>query len=1055
MSHATVTETTGDANPNDRLQPVDARLYAAPASSTVDRFDNHAASSRASESLRFPGYEAKSLLSEFDDYVAGGGASRSVGHGFEVGDMVWGKVKSHPWWPGHVYNEAFASAAVRRTKREGHVLVAFFGDSSYGWFEPSELIPFDANFTEKSRQISSRNFLKAVEEAVDEASRRCGLGLVCRCRNPGNFCATNVEGYFSVQVPDYEPGVYSEAQIRRARSEFGAADMLSFVRQLALNPHAADRTSVAFTKNRATAFAFRRAVFEQYDETYAQAFGVQPRRPSDSPANLPVRHLPKAPLSGPMVIAETLGSEKIATKSVKVKDNFKKDKYLLMQRDEPSNTYQLSSRETPDAAGSYVHQKRPLAELAAPQALEKHEDTGFLSQYIAASGVKAEIAVVDQVQSDGSGLASQEIMLNYKDSSEEMTRSIEPVDVASKNMGRPDFSGEMALPFIVNEASQSTNLESKTSIDVKNDGNVIPSGPHEDFQQTEQGLLAISDEVKHHKLNADGVFKKIKVHKRPANDLKSDTSAIEGKKTKKMKKGLNLQPTSGHLEKTSTSEKSVQLSGKSEKSVTIGLAPREDLLSEPAQVDVSTSNLTPMDSIAEVNIELPQLLGDLQALALDPFHGVKRGIPAVTRQFFLRFRSLVYQKSLPVSPPTVTENEAAEVCVTKPSSGVGASDGPDDHARASPLTKPVKHIVRPDDPTKAGRKRALSDRQEENTAKRLKKIKDIKALAAEKKATSQKTSEARQGEGKESMAQVPPKVVKPELTRKVVRPAKAVEPTILVMKFPPKTSLPSVAELKARFARFGPMDQSGLRVFWKTSTCRVVFLHKVDAQSAYKYAEANQSLFGNVGVKCFLRELGDSSSEVSEGAKARGDNGANETPRMKDPAVVQRQTSVSAQQPPQLKSILKKSTGDELGQGTANGGSSKGTPRVKFMLGGEESSKGEQLMVGNRNNFNSASFADGGAPSVAMDFNSKNVHKAISQPSLPNIPPPQFTKIPQHNLHNSEMALRNTPNFINATASATATTVDISQQMIGLLTRCNDIVTNLTSLLGYVPYHPL
>ncbi|KAG0451892.1 hypothetical protein HPP92_011020 [Vanilla planifolia] len=67
-------------------------------------------------------------------------------HGFRTGDMVWGKVKSHPWWPGHIFNEAFASPSVRRTKREGHVLVAFFGDSSYGWFDPAELIPFEPYF---------------------------------------------------------------------------------------------------------------------------------------------------------------------------------------------------------------------------------------------------------------------------------------------------------------------------------------------------------------------------------------------------------------------------------------------------------------------------------------------------------------------------------------------------------------------------------------------------------------------------------------------------------------------------------------------------------------------------------------------------------------------------------------------------------------------------------------------------------------------------------------------------------------------------------------------
>ncbi|CAI9778717.1 unnamed protein product [Fraxinus pennsylvanica] len=68
-----------------------------------------------------------SLLSGFDEFVANGNGE-AVGNGYQVGDMVWGKVKSHPWWPGFIHNEAFATPSVRRTKHEGHVLVAFFGD---------------------------------------------------------------------------------------------------------------------------------------------------------------------------------------------------------------------------------------------------------------------------------------------------------------------------------------------------------------------------------------------------------------------------------------------------------------------------------------------------------------------------------------------------------------------------------------------------------------------------------------------------------------------------------------------------------------------------------------------------------------------------------------------------------------------------------------------------------------------------------------------------------------------------------------------------------------
>ncbi|KAJ1387420.1 PWWP domain [Sesbania bispinosa] len=308
MSHyrehlATVSETTGDANPNNQVRnsssselgsasEVSARISDVPVVTSTENVRVRV----SSEGDAGPATKNHAEAEKFDDYVGcerNGGGSRDLGHGFEVGDMVWGKVKSHPWWPGHIYDEAFASPAVLRTKREGHVLVAFFGDSSYGWFEPGELIPFDANFAEKSRQTNSRTFLKALEEAVDEASRRCALGLLCRCRNPYDFCPTNVQGYFSVNVPDYEPGVYSDAQIRKARNGFGPIQTLAFIKQLALAPYGGDYSSNDFAKNKATVVALRRVVFERNDETYAQAFGVQPFHPSDpefNPLDQPVTH---------------------------------------------------------------------------------------------------------------------------------------------------------------------------------------------------------------------------------------------------------------------------------------------------------------------------------------------------------------------------------------------------------------------------------------------------------------------------------------------------------------------------------------------------------------------------------------------------------------------------------------------------------------------------------------------------------------------------------------------------------------------------------------------
>ena len=87
-------------------------------------------------------------------------------------------------------------------------------------------------------------------------------------------------------MPDYEPrAVYSAVQIRKARDSCRPSEMLSFIKQLALSPCVGDEKNLSFVKNKATVCAFRKAVFEEFDETYAQAFGVQSGRPSRDPAD--------------------------------------------------------------------------------------------------------------------------------------------------------------------------------------------------------------------------------------------------------------------------------------------------------------------------------------------------------------------------------------------------------------------------------------------------------------------------------------------------------------------------------------------------------------------------------------------------------------------------------------------------------------------------------------------------------------------------------------------------------------------------------------------------
>ncbi|XP_057447441.1 PWWP domain-containing protein 6-like [Lotus japonicus] len=93
------------------------------------------------------------------------------GYGFSVGDFVWGKIKSHPWWPGRIYDPFDASDAALKLQQKNRLLVAYFGDGTFAWCHPSQLKPFEENFIDMVKQSSSKAFVNAVQEAVSEVGR--------------------------------------------------------------------------------------------------------------------------------------------------------------------------------------------------------------------------------------------------------------------------------------------------------------------------------------------------------------------------------------------------------------------------------------------------------------------------------------------------------------------------------------------------------------------------------------------------------------------------------------------------------------------------------------------------------------------------------------------------------------------------------------------------------------------------------------------------------------------------------------------------------------------
>eukprot|EP01018_Ginkgo_biloba_P017898 Gb_18977 [translate_table: standard] len=323
---------------------------------------------------------------------------------FKEGDMVWAKVKSHPWWPGQVYNPAFASSTARKSRKPDHILVAFFGDSSYGWFLESDLIPFEPNYAEKSKQSVLRSFSKAVEEAVDELSRRAALGLMCLCRNPNAFKPAKREGYASVHVEGYGMvGLYSDRQIIVARNSFQPAKLVSFVRFMAVSPWSGEDQGISGVKSVAEVLAYRAQIFTSVDGDYMEALGISESSHTAAlddntwdQQELGFEGVRRDSAFGPTVVEE----KKESPRHIKVKDlarnsivqdktNNKKDNYLFKRREgvhehhpsssedhlmdclvqindlqKPATSGQVSEEEgyETDGIGKYVFQKRICSE---------------------------------------------------------------------------------------------------------------------------------------------------------------------------------------------------------------------------------------------------------------------------------------------------------------------------------------------------------------------------------------------------------------------------------------------------------------------------------------------------------------------------------------------------------------------------------------------------------------------------------------------------------------------------------------------------------------------
>ncbi|KAI4351197.1 hypothetical protein L6164_005576 [Bauhinia variegata] len=173
---------------------------------------------------------------------------------FSVFDMVWGKVRSHPWWPGQIFDPSYSSEKAMKHYKKDCFLVAYFGDRTFAWNEASQLKPFRTHFTNIEKHSNSESFQNAVDCALDEVSRRVEFGLACSC--------TPKDIYDKIKFQTVEnTGIRQGLSLRNGLDEslsvnyFSPDRLLEYLKSLSKFPSGGiDRLELAITRAQLLAF---------------------------------------------------------------------------------------------------------------------------------------------------------------------------------------------------------------------------------------------------------------------------------------------------------------------------------------------------------------------------------------------------------------------------------------------------------------------------------------------------------------------------------------------------------------------------------------------------------------------------------------------------------------------------------------------------------------------------------------------------------------------------------------------------------------------------------
>jgi len=88
---------------------------------------------------------------------------------FKIGEIVWTKLRGHPWWPSRIEDEEIIPENVLQQKpRNGNSIpVMFFGSRDYAWVSNEAIKSFEDHKKDFIKKKNTALFDKAVQQAMD------------------------------------------------------------------------------------------------------------------------------------------------------------------------------------------------------------------------------------------------------------------------------------------------------------------------------------------------------------------------------------------------------------------------------------------------------------------------------------------------------------------------------------------------------------------------------------------------------------------------------------------------------------------------------------------------------------------------------------------------------------------------------------------------------------------------------------------------------------------------------------------------------------------------